>query len=104
MKSDSHSIADPASPGPTDNDADAKRQQKLFDWALAVLKRIGIVGELLQAPTIEELRALTLDVKSAEVALAIRDALHPASGPREKHFEGCAKGTLERVLKINSMI
>ncbi len=36
---------------------------------------------------------------SAEVTLAIRDALHPASGPRQEHFRGLKEGGLKQILK-----
>lgn len=79
--------------------ANAERNQKLFDWALAVLDQIGIHGEINQAQSLEELRGIKLDVESAEVILAIRDALHPARGTREKHFEGLKEGSLKHILR-----
>jgi predicted P-loop ATPase len=52
------------------------------------------------AKSIEELRNITFDADSAEVALAIRDALHPASGERAAaHFRGLKEGSLKQVLK-----
>jgi predicted P-loop ATPase len=87
-------------PTDTDNDSpNAERNKLLFEWAHTVLKDIGAVAALLEAQTIEELRALVLDLDTAEVTLAIRDALHPASGNREKHFDGLREGGLKRILK-----
>src|SRR5262249_7940547 len=36
---------------------------------------------------------------SAEVTLAIRDALRPASGRRQQHFDGLREGGLKQILK-----
>jgi hypothetical protein len=63
------------------------------------LKQVGAIAELLQARSVEELRRIVLNLNSAEITLAIRDALHPANGNREKHFEGLREGGLKKVLK-----
>ena len=54
-------------------------------------KALGLDKAVAAARSIEELRRITLDVDSAEIALAIRDALHPASGQRQEHFRGLRK-------------
>jgi predicted P-loop ATPase len=64
-----------------------------------VLKRLGLDRAVAAASSIEELRSLTLDVDGAEVTLAIRDALHPASGRRQEHFRGLKEGGLKLILK-----
>ena len=79
--------------------ADTERNQQLFDWAEGVLKALGLDKAIAAARSIEELRRLTLDVDSAEIALAIRDALHPASGQRQEHFRGLKEGGLKLILK-----
>ena len=79
--------------------ADTQRNQRLFDWADGVLKRLGLDKAVAAAKSIEELRRITLDVDSAEIALAIRDALHPASGDRQEHFRGLKEGGLKLILK-----
>ena len=79
--------------------ADTQRNQRLFDWADGVLKRLGLDKAVAAAKSIEELRKITLDVDSAEIALAIRDALHPASGDRQEHFRGLKEGGLKLILK-----
>jgi predicted P-loop ATPase len=79
--------------------ADTQRNQRLFDWADAVLKKLGLDKEVAAAKSIEELRRITLNADSAEVALAIRDALHPASGHRQEHFRGLKEGGLKLILK-----
>ena len=78
--------------------ADAERQQRLFDWARAVLKRLGIERAIKQAKSRQELRRIVLDLESIEVALAIRDALNPASGEREAFFRGLKENHLKRIL------
>ena len=79
--------------------ADTERNRRLFDWAEAVLKALGLDKAIAAARSIEELRRITLDVDSAEIALALRDALHPASGQRQEHFRGLKEGSLKLILK-----
>ncbi len=92
-------------PVPASQDADeharseTQRKQRLFDWADAVLNKLGRTMALAAASSIEELRLVTFDAGSAEVTLAIRDALHPASGPRQEHFRGLKEGGLKQILK-----
>ena len=93
----------PASPQDKDADEHARtetqRNQRLFDWADAVLKRLGLNKAVAGAKSIEELRNITFDADSAEVALAIRDALHPASGERAEYFRGLREGSVKQILK-----
>ena len=79
--------------------SDTQRNQRLFDWAEAVLKTLGLDKEVAAARSIEELRAVTFNADSAEVTLAIRDALHPASGHRQEHFSCLKEGGLKQILK-----
>ena len=79
--------------------AETERNQQLFDWAERVLKALGLDKAISAARSIEELRRITLDVDSAEIALAIRDALHPASGQRQEHFRGLKEGGLKAILR-----
>jgi predicted P-loop ATPase len=52
-----------------------------------------------QATSLEELHGITLNVEGADVSLAIRDALHPATGDRQEHFRGLREGALKQILK-----
>ena len=79
--------------------ADTERNRRLFDWAEAVLKALGLDKAVAAARSIEDLRRITLDVDSAEIALALRDALHPASGQHQEHFRGLKEGSLKLILK-----
>jgi hypothetical protein len=79
--------------------ADTQRNKQLFDWADGVLRSLGLDKAISAAKSIQELGRMTLDVDSAEVALAIRDALHPASGQRQEHFRGLKEGGLKLILK-----
>jgi predicted P-loop ATPase len=79
--------------------SNAERTRRLFEWAATVLEHLGLVKAVTEATTIEELRNITLDVKDAEVSLAIRDALHPATGDRQEHFRGLREGALKHILK-----
>jgi predicted P-loop ATPase len=78
--------------------ANAHRNQRLFDWAAELLKRIGAEKAIAQARSLEELRGIALDMGSTEIALAIRDALYPASGDREACFQGLNADGLKRIL------
>jgi len=90
-------------PAPASQDAedhardDTQRNQRLFDWADTVLKRLRLDKAVAGARSIEELRAVTFDADSVEITLAIRDALHPATGHRQQHFRGLKEGRLQRV-------
>jgi predicted P-loop ATPase len=80
--------------------ADTQRNQRLFDWADAVLKKLGLDKEVAAAQSIEKLRNITLDdADPAELILAIRDALHPASGHRQELFRGLTERGLKQILK-----
>jgi predicted P-loop ATPase len=79
--------------------ADTERRRRLFAWADAVLKSLGLDAAVKAAKSVEELSRITLDVTSAEVILAIQDALHPASGRRESHFQSLKEGHLKRILQ-----
>ena len=79
--------------------ADTERNQWLFDWADAVLEQIGLHKAVADAKSIEVLRGVTFNADNAGIALAIRDALHPASGERAGHFRGLSEGSLKQILK-----
>ena len=79
--------------------ADTERNRRLFEWADAVLKRLGLDKVVAAARSVEELRRVTFDADSIEVTLAVRDALHPASGNRQEHFRGLKERSLKRILK-----
>jgi hypothetical protein len=81
------------------DDVNSERNQRLFDWAFAVLKRLGIEQAINRATSIDELRRVILDVDSTGITLAIRDALHPASGNRKPHFRGLREGSLKHILR-----
>jgi predicted P-loop ATPase len=86
-------------PAAADTDANTARTQQLFDWALEVLKQLGLVEAIAQAKSTEQLCAITLNVDGAKVILAIRDALHPANGNPQGHFQGLREGALKQILK-----
>jgi predicted P-loop ATPase len=79
--------------------ADTQRNQQLFDWADALLKKLRLDKAVTAAKSIEELRSVTLDMESVEIILAIRDVLYPASGRRQEHFRGLREGGLKQILK-----
>jgi putative DNA primase/helicase len=79
--------------------AETEHKQRLFDWGDAVLKHLGFTKKVTAARSVLALHSITFDTESVEVALAIRDALHPASGRREEHFHRLKEGTLKGVLK-----
>jgi hypothetical protein len=79
--------------------ADNDRKRRLFDWALDVLKILGLDKAVTRAASIAELRAITLDLECTGITLAIRDALYPETGCRLDHFKGLREGSLKRILK-----
>ncbi|HEY8442831.1 MAG TPA: virulence-associated E family protein [Xanthobacteraceae bacterium] len=79
--------------------ADTERNRRLFAWALSVLKQLGIDSAVAAAKSVEELHRVQFDPNAAEIILAIRDALHPASGRSEKHFRGLKEAGLKQILK-----
>jgi predicted P-loop ATPase len=80
-------------------DANTERNKTLFEWASNLLKKLGIAQAVERARSIEELRRISLNVEDGEIALAIRDALHPAGSQREPHFIGLREGSLKQILK-----
>jgi predicted P-loop ATPase len=72
---------------------------RLFEWAGLVLKNLRLTKAVKQAASIEQLRAIALNVEGADVALAIRDALYPATGARAEYFRGLREGSLKQILK-----
>jgi predicted P-loop ATPase len=79
--------------------ADSERKRRLFEWADTVLKQLGLDRAVARVSSIAALRRITLDADGAEVILAIRDALHPASGQRQEYFRGLREGGLKQILK-----
>lgn len=80
--------------------AETERKTSLFAWADRVLKELGFADRVRQASTIEALSLIAFDADAIEVRLAIRDALHPASGQRAAHFKGLNDGALKRLLRL----
>jgi hypothetical protein len=80
--------------------AETERKQRLFDWADGKLADFGLVERVRQASTLEQLRLITFDADAVEVVLAIREALHPASGRKAAHFAGLNEGGLKKILKV----
>jgi len=90
----------PASLGADEHaQAETERDQRLFAWADAVLKALGLDKAVIAAQSVEELRRITFDADNAKVITAIRNALHPASGRRQEHFSGLREGGLKIILK-----
>jgi predicted P-loop ATPase len=79
--------------------SETERKQALFDWGGAVLRELGVTKAVRAAQSVEELRGVAFDVNSAEVALAILAALHPATGQRHDHFFGMREGALRKILR-----
>lgn len=89
----------PGAPGAEEHaDAETDRKNRLYAWGDGLLRQLGLVDGVSRANRVEELRKITLDAYAVEVALAIRDALHPTSGPKADIFVGLREGGLKRVL------
>jgi hypothetical protein len=89
----------PESDAETHARAETKRKRKLFAWADALLQQLGLAAKVAQAQSVDDLAKITLNLAGVEVALAIRDALHPAAGQRDEHFNGLREGALKRLLQ-----
>jgi hypothetical protein len=79
--------------------AETERKRRLFAWADDVLRQLGLADRISQSNSFDELRKITFDPDAVEVALAIRDALHPASGRKADCFTGFREGSLKRLLQ-----
>ena len=79
--------------------AETDRKRRLFAWADLVLQQLDFADRVAQADFVDELRKVTFDADTIEVALAIRDALHPATGKRKEHFVGLNDASLKRILR-----
>lgn len=79
--------------------AETDRKRRLFAWADLVLQQLGFADRVAQANSVDELRKVTFDADTIQVALAIRDALYPATGKREEYFVGLSDAGLKRLLK-----
>jgi bisphosphoglycerate-dependent phosphoglycerate mutase len=75
----------PVSPSADEHaQAETQRDEQLFAWADAVLKALGLDKAVAAAKSVEELRRITFDIDSTKVITAIRNALHPTSGRRQR--------------------
>ena len=72
--------------------AETERKRQLLAWADHVLGRLGLSERVACANSLDYLRRITFDADAVDVVLAIREALHPASGPKAAYFEGLQRG------------
>jgi hypothetical protein len=90
----------PPSPGAKEHaSAETKRKRMLFAWANTTLEQLGFIKRIADAGSFDELRKVTFDPDAGDIELAIRDALHPASGRKADHLDGTTDGMLKRHLK-----
>jgi predicted P-loop ATPase len=85
--------------------AETDRKRQLFAWADRLLQDLGLAERVKRATSLAELCKITFDPDLAEVALAIREALHPAGGAKADCFTGLREGGLKRIvgLRYNEM-
>jgi predicted P-loop ATPase len=79
--------------------AETERKQRLFDWADRVLRDLGLTDRVARVTSLDELRRVIFEADAAEVALAIREALHPATGAKDDCFAGLPAGGLKHILR-----
>ena len=79
--------------------AETERKRQLLAWADHVLGRLGLSERVACANSLDYLRRITFDADAVDVVLAIREALHPASGAKAAYFEGLSAGGLKRILR-----
>jgi predicted P-loop ATPase len=84
-------------PEPATDETD--RKKRLYEWCDRLLAQLSLARKVAEANTVDDLRKIVLDLDAVEVELAIRDALHPASGAKADMFAGLREGMLKRVLK-----
>jgi hypothetical protein len=77
----------------------AERQRRLFEWAIKALAELGLAQAMAGAAWLTELCNVVFDVDDPAVALAVRDALHPATGKCQDHFRHLREGALKRILR-----
>jgi predicted P-loop ATPase len=80
--------------------SETERKQQLFAWADRMLRELGLADRVARTNSLDELRRIIFDADAAEVALAIREALHPASGAKADYFAGLRAGGLKRILRM----
>ena len=78
--------------------AERERERKLFAWVDATLEQLDVTKRISDAGSFDELRKVTFDVNVVDVELAIRDALHPATGRKADHLDGLTERMLKRLL------
>lgn len=80
-------------------DAETKRKHLLFAWADDLLEHLGYAKRIADASSFDELRKIVFNSDTIDIEVAIRDALHPASGKKADHFVGMRAGALKGLLK-----
>jgi predicted P-loop ATPase len=96
-----HNNVIPISPGAEAHArAETERKRRLFAWADQVLQELGLAERVKRANSLHELHKIAFDTDAAKVALAIREALHPASGAKADCFAGLREGGLKRILRM----
>jgi hypothetical protein len=77
--------------------AETERKRNLFAWADALLHQLGLTAAVAQAWSVEDLSKISLNTDDVDIELAIRAALHPATGQRAEQFAGMRAGALKRL-------
>jgi hypothetical protein len=78
---------------------ETERKQQLYDWAVDVLIKAGLADQIMGAADLKALNKIIFDPDNLDIALAIRDALHPVSGKKADFLTGLHEGTLKRIMK-----
>jgi predicted P-loop ATPase len=86
-------------PFPQSASDETERKRDLYAWCDRLLERLGLTRKVAEANSVDDLRKIVFDVDSFEVGLAVRDALHPTSGPKADIFCGLHMGMVKRVIK-----
>jgi hypothetical protein len=78
-------------PGLTETD----RKKRLFAWADRLLHELGLIDQINQTSSVEDLRKVLFDAEAVEVAFAIQEALHPENG---RAIAACFTGISKRMM------
>jgi hypothetical protein len=71
--------------------ADTERNQRLFDWADAVFKKLGLDKAVAAAKSIEVLRGITLDLTNIEIPWQFATRSIPRAASARRRISAASK-------------
>jgi hypothetical protein len=78
---------------------ETERKRRLYEWADRILQHLGLIDQIQEASSLEDLRKITFDINAVAISLAVQEALHPESGGLViSHFIGLGKNELKQLI------